>query len=91
MDVDLFKLGLILIFLGIILVIVATLLIPLFINQNNIQVSTGGCIILLFIPICFGVGEQSTLLLTIALTLALIIVIINLFFYITIKRKIRDL
>ncbi len=34
-------------------------------------VGVGGCIILFFIPICFGLGERGDLLMTISLVLAL--------------------
>ncbi|AFL66566.1 protein of unknown function DUF131 [Desulfurococcus amylolyticus DSM 16532] len=39
-------------------------------------VSGGGCIILFFIPICFGFGEHSTELLFISLLLALALTVI---------------
>lgn len=37
-------------------------------------ISIGGCIIVFFIPICFGLGERGDLLMTVSLILAIALV-----------------
>ncbi|MCS7128450.1 MAG: hypothetical protein RMI83_04165 [Desulfurococcaceae archaeon] len=46
-------------------------------------IGVGGCIIVLFIPICFGLGERGDLLMTMSLILALALVaaLLALFIY----------
>lgn len=78
----LFKLGLLLIFIGIALAFMATIL-PLMLvgfETSRINVTGGGCIIVFFIPICFGVGEQATQALLLAVVLVIILVAVILLF-----------
>lgn len=90
---DLYRAGIILIVAGFILLFIAALL-PLIVyllspatGMGGIEVSGGGCILLFFIPICFGVGSQAILLIIVALIIALILMI---FGYIT-YRNVRNL
>jgi len=66
--------GFLLVFTGIILVFVATLLqvySALTTSSEEVKVGGGGCIIILFIPICFGVGEPA--LITTLMVLGLVL------------------
>ncbi|MEM1644735.1 MAG: hypothetical protein QXL96_02495 [Ignisphaera sp.] len=60
---ELTKLGFILITLGFVVMFIA-IVIPLLSiilsgEVENIDISGGGCIVILFIPICFGFGSQT--------------------------------
>ena len=75
---DLLKLGLLLIFAGIIITFLAILL-PLLLTtpeSTSTSVTGGGCIMIFFIPICFGIGEQAHLALLLAVILSIILVVI---------------
>jgi len=82
--VNLMKLGFMLITLGFVVMLVA-LLLP-FINiifsgkVESIDIGGGGCIVILFIPICFGFGAPSLaqLLIIVAALLTLAILIVGL-------------
>jgi uncharacterized membrane protein len=49
-------------------------------ETSRINVTGGGCIIVFFIPICFGVGEQATQALLLAVILVIILVAVILLF-----------
>lgn len=87
---NLVKLGFILIFVGIILSI-AVILIPILTVVFNIEriedVSVGGCVLIFFIPICFGYGTTALHLLIIAIALALLVMIISLAMFIKTKKN----
>lgn len=52
-------------------------------------VSGGGCVILFFIPVCFGFGEHSTELLFISVLLALALTVILLITMFSTYRRLR--
>jgi len=60
------SIGLALIIAGLLLIILAVVF-PLFSILSNTgatgSVSVGGCIVILFIPVCFGAGEHGDILL----------------------------
>lgn len=69
----LYKLGLLLIAISILLLVLASILMLLYPVGDEGKVGVGGCVVLLFIPICFGVGEHWSLLLTISVALMIVI------------------
>ncbi len=75
---ELEKLGFILIVIGIIMVFIAAIA-PLFTiittNIANVEISGAGCIVLFFIPICFGYGEFALQLIIIAIILAIVLAV----------------
>lgn len=76
---NLTKLGFVLITAGIVLAIIAVVVPPLLLAlQQPEQVSTGvggaGCIVVFFIPICFGFGSQQLVLPLIALAIAVTLI-----------------
>ncbi len=69
-------------FIGITLTIIAALL-PLLLlspETSNVNITGGGCIVVFFIPICFGVGEQAQLALLLAVILTLVLVVMLIVF-----------
>lgn len=86
-----FKLGLLLIFCGFALAFIATIF-PLLTfewNATNLSVTGGGCIIIGFIPVCFGVGEYPIHILIVVLSIALALVLIGAIFSFHILREAR--
>jgi uncharacterized membrane protein len=81
--VKLSKLGLVLVFAGVIVAVVAALLPLLLITPetSGVSVTSGGCIIVFFVPICFGVGEHAQLALLLAVVLSIVLVVILILFY----------
>ncbi len=83
MRVGLFKAGLLLILIGFALAFTAVLL-PLLTatleagGNRDISISGGGCILIMFVPICFGVGEAGLPLMVIAATLAVVLATLGL-------------
>jgi uncharacterized membrane protein len=76
---NLTKLGFVLIVAGIVLAVIAVVVPPLLVAlQQPEQVATGvsgaGCIVVLFIPICFGFGPQQLVLPLIVLAIAVTII-----------------
>ncbi|MET1159810.1 MAG: hypothetical protein ABWW65_02505 [Thermoprotei archaeon] len=75
---DLHKLGLVLVFTGIILALIAAflplLLAPL--QQGETRISGAACILLFFIPICFSYGELAPLLMIVSLVLVIVVVVV---------------
>lgn len=76
---NLFKVGLAIVLLGFALAFVAALLPTLgtTILNRGISFSGGGCVIIMFIPICFGVGEHPLLLITLSAVLAVLLIVIS--------------
>lgn len=68
-------LGFMLILAGIVLIIVAPLLLAIMTAEGAKISATGvGCIVLFFIPICFGYGEPLLIITLMALAVVLIVV-----------------
>lgn len=85
----LITLSFILIVLGFLIAMVATL-IPLFIvisNNSRIDINVGGCILVFFVPICFGYGTTPLHLIMIILLLVIVIVLITIGLNIFIRMK----
>jgi len=85
-------LGLILIFLGFALAFVAALLPALMAAlqpSEGVQVSGGGCVVILFFPVCFGYGALSGVMLITAIALAVILVALAFVFYWIASRAVR--
>jgi len=77
-------LGFILIFLGFALAFVAALLPALMAAlqpSEGVQVSGGGCVVILFFPVCFGYGALSGAMLITVIALAVILVALAFTFY----------
>ncbi len=60
------KIGFLLIIIGVIVLFITPILALFSIpyetgHQENVSVGVGGCIVILFIPICFGVGSPGIL------------------------------
>lgn len=90
---DLTRLGLIVILIGFTVAFIG-ILIPIYlVALGNVEagVGAGVCIVLLFIPICFGYGEHALPLMILALGLALAILIVGLIVFRAIKRSTVDL
>ncbi|MEM0380607.1 MAG: hypothetical protein QXX35_01780 [Desulfurococcaceae archaeon] len=75
------NIGLTLLFTGILIIIVTTLLFTLLTSFKTISVETGvsGCIIIFFIPICFAQGTPGILIYLLVLTIILVASLIILF------------
>ncbi|MCS7112042.1 MAG: hypothetical protein N3D82_01460 [Ignisphaera sp.] len=75
---ELEKLGFALILVGMIMAFTATI-IPLFIalSAGNVEVSGGGCIVLFFVPVCFGYGEFALQLIILAIALAIVLAAVS--------------
>lgn len=70
------ELGFALILAGIALVLAAALLLAFSVAQGG-AAGVGGCVIVLFVPICFGVGPLAPYLLIAALALAVALVALS--------------
>jgi uncharacterized membrane protein len=80
-------LGLMLIFAGIALIIIAPLILAIMTAEGVKFNATGvGCIVLFFIPICFGYGEPLLIITLMVLAVVLIVV-----FLIVFRLLLRDL
>ncbi|MEM1520030.1 MAG: hypothetical protein QXR35_02820 [Candidatus Korarchaeum sp.] len=73
------RLAHILIIGGVAISILAFLLIPLLalLSGSGPSVSGGGCIVILFLPVCFGLGEQPLLMVLVAMLMALAIMALS--------------
>ncbi|MEM1772858.1 MAG: DUF131 domain-containing protein [Desulfurococcaceae archaeon] len=85
----LFKTGLTLIFAGIILMFIAVIIPFLSIAGGEIKVSAGGCILIGFIPICFGVGESALKHLLIALILSIVVIVVAYMLILYVNKEIK--
>ena len=90
MERDLTTLGFMMVFIGIMIIIIASILMVFSqpIQDSGGRVNVGGCIIIFFIPICFGYGEPWIMVLAITLTIILVIILF-LLPYIIYKRSIK--
>jgi len=88
-------LGFILIFLGFALAFVAALLPALMAvlqPSEGVQVSGGGCVVILFFPVCFGYGALGGAMLITVIALTIILVALAFAFYwVTFKAVRRSL
>ncbi len=75
MDQRLIKIGIILILLGIALIVLSTVLLGLRQSAGG-ETAVAGCIVIFFIPICFGYGDYSLLLPLIIAMIILVLVLI---------------
>ncbi|MCC6029972.1 MAG: hypothetical protein LM591_07510 [Candidatus Korarchaeum sp.] len=74
------RLGHLLILSGFLLAFIALLLIPILaMISGEASLSFGGCIVILFFPICFGVGDKPLLLILAAMLLAIALMILSYF------------
>jgi len=74
------RLGHLLILSGFLLAFIALLLIPILaMISGEASLSFGGCIVILFFPICFGVGDKPLLLILAAMLLAIVLMILSYF------------
>ncbi|MCS7102327.1 MAG: hypothetical protein NZ992_00400 [Candidatus Korarchaeum sp.] len=72
------RLAHVLILVGVTISILTFLMIPMLaILSSSPSVSGGGCVIILFLPICFGFGEQPLLMAIIAMLMSLIIIAVS--------------
>jgi len=76
----LLRLGIIVLFAGLALILLSALLQTLTpANQGGVSSGVAGCVILLFIPICFGLGDTGFLpiIISLSLILTLALILIN--------------
>jgi len=74
------RIGHLLILSGFLLAFIAMLLIPILaILSGNASLSFSGCIVILFFPICFGVGDKPLLLILVSMLLAIVLMILSYF------------
>ena len=88
----LFIIGITLIIIGFIVIIIGSILPALTISSKpseKTEVGVGGCIVIMFIPICFGYGKPEIITPLITLSLALVIILVVI--YIIMTRKIITL
>jgi len=73
----LLRLGIIILFAGLALILLSALLQTVTsANQGGVSSGVAGCVILLFIPICFGLGDTGFLPIIISLSLILTLALI---------------
>ncbi len=85
---NLYRIGLILVLLGITIVFVSSILFILSLAMgseestggNKSSTAVAGCIVIFFIPICFGTGSPNILHVVLILTLLLTVIVFVLFF-----------
>ncbi len=78
---NLYKIGFILIVFGIVLLFIASI-IPFIIYMlsppsppSSAGVGVGGCIVILFIPICFSLGQQAVVIPLLAISIILLVIV----------------
>ncbi|OYT40705.1 MAG: hypothetical protein B6U89_01315 [Desulfurococcales archaeon ex4484_58] len=85
----LISIGILLFFIGVIIIIVASLLFffiaPSSPSDKRVEGGVAGCIVIFFIPICFGAGSPS--IIPLLIILALIMVVIMIIFLLIIHRS----
>lgn len=81
----LWRVGVILVVAGFILALLAALL-PL-LAAPHARIGVGGCVVVLFVPVCFGVGNQPLLLLVVAIALSIFLLAIALLVWRTLARE----
>lgn len=83
---NLLKLGVVLVFVGMILAVIAALLQAL----GEVSAPSKGNVIICVIPICFGVGEHALPAIVIALVLTIVLIIVSLVFVTYAHRRIGE-
>ncbi|MEM3926131.1 MAG: hypothetical protein QXU13_00880 [Desulfurococcaceae archaeon] len=93
----LYLLGFTLIFIGVILAMVSAFLPLLFTmidgkatikgGDIDVKIGAGWCIVVFFIPICFGFGEYATLLMVLVIALAIVLVLTSYLLYRHVKKQ----
>ncbi|MEM4487775.1 MAG: hypothetical protein QXK88_03100 [Desulfurococcaceae archaeon] len=78
----LFKLGLVMILAGLVLAFIGTIIPLLKFKQDGsgVSITTGACILIGFIPICFGAGDFPVHLLLIVVSMSLLLVLLSVLF-----------
>ncbi len=90
MNEKLFNLGLALMIVGIAIMILAPLtILAMNTSAKSVNVTGGGCIVIFFVPICFGVGSSPLMGLVIALALSLTLIAVVFFLFTYLSRKYR--
>lgn len=86
---ELFKLGLIVIFVGFALAFAATLVLTLTAiwGVGEVKVTGGGCVVIAFVPVCFGYGDP--LLLAVLMAVAIVLVAVS-YVFIREARKLTE-
>lgn len=76
---NLIKLGFVLITLSfmLIFIVIAIILVITMQSITNIDSSIGGCIVILFIPICFGTGTHVLPIIIMAMILSIVVLVIS--------------
>ena len=83
----LLRLGMILFFAGIVVSMIGILVAALGFTGSTMNVSTGFCVVILFIPICYGSGPMSSVLIVIALALSLAVILISVMLILVMRRR----
>ncbi|MEM1871559.1 MAG: hypothetical protein QW517_10625 [Thermofilaceae archaeon] len=84
----LWKVGLALLLAGFALAVIAALL-PLLAAPGAL-VGVGGCIIVLFVPVCFGVGSQALPLLIVAIALSIVLLAVAFIVWRVLAREVHQ-
>jgi len=79
--------GFIMIFLGILLFFIAAML-PML--AEGAEISGGGCIFILFFPICFGYGRASSPLILASIILTIVFMVFSYLIFRTISKQISE-
>jgi len=82
----LLRLGIILFFAGIVVSMIGILVATLGSTGSMMNISTGFCVVILFIPICYGSGPMSSVLIVIALALSLGVILILVMLILVMRR-----
>ena len=96
MSADMLKIGLILVVIGIFILVSSIIIysvLTLSDTTSNISGGVGGCIVILFIPICFGVGsiDSVSTLILFSVILSLIVLILFVIVPIAIMRSVKKI
>jgi len=66
-----------LILAGAAIIFLIALAIPIQLMLSGGSFSGGGCVVIFFLPICFGLGEQPLLMVILAMSLAIAIILLS--------------
>ncbi|MEM1849259.1 MAG: hypothetical protein QXH70_09030 [Thermofilaceae archaeon] len=83
----LWKVGLALVLAGFALVVIAALLL---LAAPGALVGVGGCILVLFVPVCFGVGSQALPLLIVAIALSIVLLAVAFIVWRVLAREVHQ-
>lgn len=84
------KIGLTLILLGFAIAFIAILIPMLFLLIEGGEIGVGGCVLILFIPICFGYGNLAIPLIVVAAILMLVVTIVGVFVYTSMRKTLKS-